>query len=236
MGNCADVCAREYAFTREAQDDYAARSYRRAQAATRDGAAAAEIVAVEVPARRGPPTSVDADEGPENVDFDRMPTLRPAFAPDGTVTAANASTINDGAAALVIADADTAAERGWPVLATVVAAAGHAQEPERFTTAPVGAMRALFERTGWAPGDVDAVEINEAFAVVVMAAMREFGLDDERVNVLGGAVSLGHPIGASGARILVTLLNVLRLRGGRRGVASICIGGGEALALAVERP
>jgi acetyl-CoA C-acetyltransferase len=234
MGTCAETCAREYAFTREEQDAYAVRSYRRAQEASRDGSAAAEIVAVDVPARRGPPRSVDTDEGPEMVDFDKLPTLRPAFEKDGTVTAANASTINDGAAALVIADATTAASRGWPVLATITGHAGHAHEPERFTTAPVGAMRKLFERTGWAPGDVDAFEINEAFAVVAMAAIREFGLDEERVNALGGSVALGHPIGASGARILVTLLNVLRLRSGRRGVAGICIGGGEALALAVE--
>ena len=234
MGTCAETCAREYAFTREEQDAYAVRSYRRAQEASRDGSAAAEIVAVDVPARRGAPRVVDTDEGPDMVDFDKLPTLRPAFEQDGTVTAANASTINDGAAALVIADAATAESRGWPVLATITGHAGHAHEPERFTTAPVGAMRKLFERTGWAPGDVDAFEINEAFAVVAMAAIREFGLDEERVNVLGGSVALGHPIGASGARILVTLLNVLRLRGGRRGVAGICIGGGEALALAVE--
>ncbi len=234
MGTCAETCAREYAFTREEQDAYAVRSYRRAQEASRDGSAAAEIVAVDVPARRGAPRVVDTDEGPDLVDFDKLPTLRPAFEQDGTVTAANASTINDGAAALVIADAATAESRGWPVLATITGHAGHAHEPERFTTAPVGAMRKLFERTGWAPGDVDAFEINEAFAVVAMAAIREFGLDEERVNALGGSVALGHPIGASGARILVTLLNVLRLRGGRRGVAGICIGGGEALALAVE--
>ena len=234
MGTCAETCAREYAFTREEQDAYAVRSYRRAQEASRDGSAAAEIVAVDVPARRGAPRVVDTDEGPDMVDFDKLPTLRPAFEQGGTVTAANASTINDGAAALVIADAATAESRGWPVLATIIGHAGHAHEPERFTTAPVGALRKLFERTGWASADVDAFEINEAFAVVAMAAIREFDLDEERVNALGGSVALGHPIGASGARILVTLLTVLRLRGGRRGVAGICIGGGEALALAVE--
>jgi acetyl-CoA C-acetyltransferase len=235
MGSCAEGCARDYAFTREAQDAYAARSYRRAQAAIADGDAAAEIVHVEVPARRGPPSIVDTDEGPAMVDFDKLPTLRPAFEKDGTITAANASTINDGAAALVLVDEEAARERGLPLLGRIVGYADHAQEPSTFTTAPLGAMRKLFERTGWAPGDVDAFEINEAFAVVPMAAIREFGLDEERVNVLGGAVAVGHPIGASGARILVTLLNVLRRGGGTRGVASICIGGGEAWAVAVER-
>jgi acetyl-CoA C-acetyltransferase len=235
MGSCAEGCARDYAFTREAQDAYAARSYRRAQAAIADGDAAVEIVHVEVPARRGPPSIVDTDEGPAMVDFDKLPTLRPAFEKDGTITAANASTINDGAAALVLVDEEAARERGLPLLGRIVGYADHAQEPSTFTTAPLGAMRKLFERTGWAPGDVDAFEINEAFAVVPMAAIREFGLDEERVNVLGGAVAVGHPIGASGARILVTLLNVLRRGGGTRGVASICIGGGEAWAVAVER-
>ncbi|CAN5815988.1 acetyl-CoA C-acetyltransferase [soil metagenome] len=234
MGTCADACAREYDFSREAQDAFAARSYRRAQAASSDGTARAEIVPVEVPVRRGDPRIVDTDEGPAMVDFDKMPTLRPAFEAGGTVTAANASTINDGAAALVIADSKTAAERGWPVLATLRGYSAHAQEPARFTTAPVGAMRRLFERTGWAPDEVDAYEINEAFAVVPMAVIRDFGLDEERVNVFGGSVALGHPIGASGARIIVTLLNALQRRGGKRGMAGICIGGGEALALALE--
>ncbi|MBA2668035.1 MAG: thiolase family protein [Trueperaceae bacterium] len=234
MGTCADACAREYDFSREAQDAFAARSYRRAQAASSDGTARAEIVPVEVPVRRGDPRIVDTDEGPAMVDFDKMPTLRPAFEAGGTVTAANASTINDGAAALVIADSKTAAERGWPVLATLRGYSAHAQEPARFTTAPVGAMRRLFERTGWAPDEVDAYEINEAFAVVPMAVIRDFELDEERVNVFGGSVALGHPIGASGARIIVTLLNALQRRGGKRGMAGICIGGGEALALALE--
>lgn len=234
MGSCADTCAREYGFSREEQDAYAVRSYRRALAAIENGAAAAEIVAVDVPGRKGAVTTVDTDEGPAMVDFDKLPTLRPAFEPGGTVTAANASTINDGAAALVVTDADTATARGWPVLATVRGYASHAQAPERFPSAPVGAMRALFERLGWSPDEVDAYEINEAFAVVPMAAMKEFGLPEDRVNVLGGAVAVGHPIGASGARILVTLLNVLRREGGRRGIASICIGGGEALAMGVE--
>jgi len=235
MGTGAEWCARTHGLSRAAQDDYAARSYRRAQHATAAGIAAREIVPVEVPGRRGAVTTVATDEGPARVDFDRLPTLRPVFEQDGTVTAGNASSLNDGAAALVIADETVAASRGWPVLARIRGYAGHAQAPSEFTTAPIGAMRALYARTGWKPEEVDAYEINEAFAVVPMVAMKAFDLDPERVNVLGGAVSVGHPIGTSGARILVTLLNVLQELGGRRGVASICIGGGEALALAIER-
>ncbi len=234
MGTCAERCAREYAFSREDQDAYAVRSYQRAQAATADGSFADEIVSVDVPGRRGAVTTVSIDEGPSVVDFDKLTKLRPAFEPDGTVTAANASTINDGAAALVLADEAAARSDGRTIAARLVGWSVHAQAPGDFTTAPIGAMRALFERTGWGPGDVDAFEINEAFAVVPMAAMAAFELPADRVNVFGGAVALGHPIGASGARIVVTLLNVLRRRGGSRGVASICIGGGEALALAVE--
>jgi acetyl-CoA C-acetyltransferase len=234
MGNCAERCAREYAFSREDQDAFAVRSYQRAQAATADGSFADEIVSVDVPGRRGAVTTVSIDEGPSAVDFDKLPKLRPAFEADGTVTAANASTINDGAAALVLADEAAARSDGRAIAARLVGWSVHAQAPADFTTAPIGAMRALFERTGWHPGDVDAFEINEAFAVVPMAAMTAFELPAERVNAFGGAVALGHPIGASGARIVVTLLNVLRRSGGSRGVASICIGGGEALALAVE--
>ncbi len=234
MGTCAERCAREYAFSREDQDAYAVRSYQRAQAETADGSFADEIVSVDVPGRRGAVTTVSIDEGPSVVDFDKLTKLRPAFEPDGTVTAANASTINDGAAALVLADEAAARSDGRTIAARLVGWSVHAQAPGDFTTAPIGAMRALFERTGWGPGDVDAFEINEAFAVVPMAAMAAFELPADRVNVFGGAVALGHPIGASGARIVVTLLNVLRRRGGSRGVASICIGGGEALALAVE--
>jgi len=234
MGVCAEWCARTYSFSREEQDAYAARSYRRAQHATDAGIAAREIVPVDVPGRKGAVTVVDTDEGPARVDYDRLPHLRPAFEQAGTVTAGNASSLNDGAAALVIADEAVAAEHGWPVLARIRGYAGHAQAPAEFTTAPIGAMRALYERTGWRPDEVDAYEINEAFSVVPMAAMQAFELDPERVNVLGGAVALGHPIGASGARILVTLLNALEELGGRRGVASICLGGGEALAMALE--
>lgn len=234
MGSCAELCAGRYAFTREEQDAYAERSYRRAQQALEDGTFAAETVPVEVPGRKGATTTVERDEGPTQVDFGRMPTLRPAFASDGTVTAANASTINDGAAALVITSEEVARRRGLPVLAHVRGSSGHALAPEWFTVAPVEALRALFTRLDWDPASVDAYEINEAFSVVPMAAMREFGLDADRVNVLGGAVALGHPIGASGARILVTLLSALRARQGRRGVAGICIGGGEALAMGIE--
>ncbi len=226
MGSCAETCARDYAIDRAAQDAYAVRSYERAQAAAGDGSYDAEIVATGLP--------VAVDEGPSKVDFARLPTLRPVFEADGTITAANASTINDGAAALALADEDVARAEGYPIEARLVGWSVHAQAPADFATAPIGAMHKLFERTGWTVDDVDAFEINEAFAVVPLAAMASLGLAGERVNVFGGAVALGHPIGASGARIVVTLLNVLRRRGGRRGVAAICIGGGEALALALE--
>ncbi len=234
MGSCAEGCAVEYAIERADQDAYAARSYRRAQAATSDGRASNEIVPFEVAGRKGS-VVVDVDEGPAKVDFEKLPKLRPAFDKTGTITAGNASTLNDGAAAVVLMDEDLAIERGTPVRARIVGHASHAQAPADFATAPIGALRALFERTGWAPEEVDVFEVNEAFAVVPMAVARAFGIDEERLNVLGGAVALGHPIGASGARIVVTLLNALELTGGRRGVAAICIGGGEAWALAVER-
>jgi acetyl-CoA C-acetyltransferase len=234
MGACAELCAGRYHFSREQQDAYAMRSYRRAQAAMHDGTFAGEIVAVDVPGRRGAVITVSEDEGPTKVDFDKVPGLRPAFDKDGTVTAANASTLNDGAAALVVTSEAIARERGMPVLAHIRGYSGHALEPEWFTVAPVEAMNKLFARLEWTPDSVDAYEINEAFSVVPMAAIEEFGLDEDRVNVLGGAVALGHPIGASGARILVTLLSALKRRGGRRGMASICIGGGEALAMGIE--
>jgi acetyl-CoA C-acetyltransferase len=234
MGACAELCAGRYHFSREQQDAYAMRSYRRAQAAMNDGTFAGEIVAVDVPGRRGAVITVSEDEGPTKVDFDKVPGLRPAFEKDGTVTAANASTLNDGAAALVVTSEAIARERGMPVLAHIRGYSGHALEPEWFTVAPVEAMKKLFARLDWTPDSVDAYEINEAFSVVPMAAIQEFGLDEDRVNVLGGAVALGHPIGASGARILVTLLSALKRGGGRRGMASICIGGGEALAMGIE--
>src|SRR5690606_8082314 len=184
----------------------------------------------------GDVTKVEHDEGPDAVDFEKMAKLRAAFEKDGTITAANASTINDGAAALIVTSEETAQRLGMPVLAAITGYAAHGEAPEWFTTAPVGAMRGLFDKLGWAPGDVDRFEINEAFSLVPMAAMKEFRLPAEKVNVFGGAVALGHPIGASGARILVTLLNALAAGGGRRGIASICIGGGEALAMGLESP
>ncbi len=234
MGNCGDLVAEKYGFTREDQDAFARESYERAQAAQKGGRFKAEIVPVEVPQRRGDPVLADEDEEPARIQLDKMAGLRAAFSKDGTVTAANASTINDGAAALLLSTADVAAERGYNVMARIVADSTVAQEPKWFTTAPVHALRKLYDKTGTAPSDWDLYEINEAFSGVAMAAMAEHQLDPETVNVNGGAVSLGHPIGCSGARILVTLLYALRDRGLQRGVATLCIGGGEAVALGVE--
>jgi acetyl-CoA C-acetyltransferase len=236
MGSCAESCARRYSFSREAQDEFAERSYRRAQAAIEDGTFAGEIVPVQVKGRKGDVTVIDKDEGPYVVDFEKMRKLRPAFEEGGTVTAANASTINDGAAALVITSEEAAARRGLPVLGVIEGYAGHGEEPEWFTVAPVGATKGLLSRLGWSADDVDVYEVNEAFSVVPMALMEELSVAPDRVNVFGGAVALGHPIGASGARILVTLLSAMKARGAKRGVASICIGGGEALSLAVTAP
>ena len=233
MGSCAELCASQYELSRSMQDEFAKQSYTRAQKAMEDGTFDNEIVPVEVKGRRGDVTIVSADEGPKLVKFDKIPGLRPAFEKDGTVTAANASTINDGAAALVICSDETAKARGYTVLAEINGYSVHAHEPEMFTTAPVSAMRKLYEKLSWSPDDVDLYEINEAFAVVPMAAMQAFELPAEKVNVHGGAVALGHPIGASGARIVVTLLNALKKHGKQTGMASICIGGGEALALGV---
>jgi len=235
MGNCAETCARHYGFTREEQDEFAARSYERARAAMEDGTFAAEIAPVEVPGRKGQVSVVEKDEEPHKADLAKMPKLRPAFDREGTVTAANASKINDGAAAVVVAAHGRADELGLKPIARIVAHATHSQEPEWFTTAPVGAIRKAADRAGLAVEDIDLFEINEAFSVVVMAAMKELGLGPEKVNVHGGAVALGHPIGASGARILTTLLRALELRGGRFGCAAICNGGGEAVAAIVER-
>jgi len=235
MGSCAEACAAKYGFSRAEQDAYAAESFRRALRAQEAGAFAEEIVAVDVPAAKGATVKVAVDEGPARVNFDRMPTLRPAFSKDGTITAANASSINDGAAVLAVAREDTAAARGWRPVARITGMGIHAQEPLWFTTAPVEAARRAMAAAGWGPNDVDLWEVNEAFAVVPLAFMRELGIGAERVNVDGGAIALGHPIGASGARIVVTLLGALQRRGLRRGVAAICIGGGEGLALCVER-
>ena len=236
MGNCAETCAAHYQFTREDQDAFAAESYRRARQASEDGTFAREIAPVEVAQRKGDPKRVDRDEEPFRSDLTKMAQLRPAFQKDGTVTAANASTINDGAAALVLTTAAHAARLGKKPLARIVAHSSNAQAPEWFTTAPVGAVGKVLARAGLAASDVDLWEVNEAFAVVAMAFVRELGVEPDRVNVHGGAVALGHPIGASGARILVTLLNAMAERGARRGCAAICIGGGEATAMIVERP
>jgi acetyl-CoA C-acetyltransferase len=234
MGDCGELCAKEKGITRQDQDAFAAESYRRALAAQKAGKFKGEIVAVEVAQRKGPPTIVDTDEEPGRGDIEKLASLRPAFQKDGTITAGNASSINDGAAALVLAGADVVQKRGLKPLARVVASAGHAQAPEWFTTAPAGAIEKVLARAGWKMEDVDLWEINEAFAVVSIANNRMLGLDPARVNPWGGAVALGHPIGASGARVLVTLLAALRDAGKKRGVASLCIGGGEGIALAVE--
>jgi acetyl-CoA C-acetyltransferase len=234
MGTFAESCADKYAFTREAQDEFAVRSLTRARTANEDGTFGWEIAPVTVPGKKGD-VVIDRDEQPAKANPDKIPTLKPAFRKDGTVTAANSSSISDGAAALLLMPRSVAERRGLRPLAIIVDHATHAQEPGWFTTAPVGAMRKLLAKVGWKPSDVDRYEINEAFAVVTMAAMKEFGLPPEKVNVHGGACALGHPIGASGARIVVTLLGALRKSGGKRGVASLCIGGGEATAMAIER-
>jgi acetyl-CoA C-acetyltransferase len=234
MGNCAELCVAKYKFTREEQDAFALESYKRAQNATKSCAFSEEIVAVEVPQKKGEPVRVDADEEPFSAPLEKMPTLKPSFQKDGSVTAANSSKINDGAAALVVTSEEKAREKGWKPIARIVAHAGVAQAPEWFTTAPVGAIQKLLQKTGLRVEDIDLWEINEAFAAVAMAAIRELGLPPDRVNVNGGAVALGHPIGASGARILTTLIHALRKRGKKRGVAAICIGGGEATAMLVE--
>ena len=234
MGSCAEQCATKYAFTREQQDAYAIASFQRANAAQQDGRFAAEITPVEIADAKGNVTRVELDEGPAKVKYDKLPTLRPVFEKTGTITAANASTLNDGAAALLLATADTAKAKALKPLARIVAFGSYAQDPLWFTTAPVQAAQNALARAGWKVGDVDLWEVNEAFAVVPMAFMQELGIPHEKLNVRGGAISLGHPIGASGARIVVTLLAALKDRGLRRGVAAICIGGGEGLAVCVE--
>jgi acetyl-CoA C-acetyltransferase len=234
MGTYAEDAARHYQFTREQQDAYATESLNRAKRATNDGSFKDEIVAVKI-AGKGGEVEIAQDEQPRKADPAKIPTLKPAFAKDGTVTAANSSSISDGAAALVLARGDIADKRGLKPLARIVAQASHAAEPRWFTTAPVGAIEKVLKQAGWKADDVDLFEINEAFANVAMIAMRDLRLPHEKVNVNGGACALGHPIGASGARIIVTLLNALQRRNLKRGVASLCIGGGEATAVAVER-
>jgi acetyl-CoA C-acetyltransferase len=233
MGCFADNTASKYGFTRAQQDAFATESVRRAMQALQAGDFDLEVAPVTVKGRKGE-TLIARDETPGTCDASKITSLKPAFNKDGTVTAASSSSISDGAAALVLMSAKTADARGLKPLARVVAYASHAHEPEWFTTAPVGAIRKVLAQLGWKPHDADLYEINEAFAVVTMAAMRDIDIDHARVNVAGGACALGHPIGATGARILTTLLHALRRRGGKRGVASLCIGGGEAVALAVE--
>ncbi|SDJ64957.1 acetyl-CoA C-acyltransferase [Microbulbifer yueqingensis] len=234
MGKFAECTADKYEFTREEQDSFALESLARANAAIEQGAFEREITPVTISSRRGD-VEVSVDEGPGNARPDKIPQLKPAFRKDGTVTAANASSISDGAAALVLMRESEAKARGLKPLAVLRGQTQFAQEPEWFTTAPVGAMQNLLEKTGWNTADVDLFEINEAFAVVTMSAMRELDLPHEKVNVNGGACALGHPLGASGARILVTLLGALEKRGLKKGIASLCIGGGEATAVAIER-
>lgn len=233
MGVFAESCAAKYGFSREEQDAFAAESVRRAQAAVAEGRFRAEIAAVTVAGRKGE-VSIDGDETPGKCDLNKIPSLKPAFKKDGTVTAASSSSISDGAAATVLMTAEHARSHGLEPLARVIGHVTHSQTPEWFTTAPVGAIDRLLQRIGWSVDQVDLFEVNEAFAVVAMAPMRELGVPHAKLNVNGGACALGHPIGCTGARIVVTLIHALRARGGGRGVAALCIGGGEATAIAVE--
>jgi acetyl-CoA C-acetyltransferase len=233
MGTFGEQCAEKYQFTRQEQDAFAVASVRRAKAATESGAFKDEIVPVTVKGRAGE-TVISVDEGPGKVKLDKIPTLKPAFKKDGTITAASSSSINDGAAALVLSRESTAKALGAKPIARIVGHATFSQAPEWFTTAPVGAVQKLLKKIGWTVQDVDLWEVNEAFAVVPMAAMKELGISHDIVNVNGGACALGHPIGASGARIIVTLIHALKARGKTKGVATLCIGGGEGTALAIE--
>ena len=234
MGNCGELCAKEFGFTREAQDEFSRQSYELALGAQESKAFDAELTSVTVKTRKGD-VVVSEDEEPKRARLDKMPSLRPAFDREGTITAANASKINDGASALVLASGDVVKAQGLKPIAKLVGYAAHAQAPEWFTTAPVGAMKSLLDKTGLKASDIDLFEVNEAFAVVAMAAMKEIGFERDKLNVHGGAVALGHPIGCSGARILTTLIHALHGKDLQRGMASICIGGGEALAMVVER-
>ena len=233
MGTFAEECVAKYQFSRADQDAFAIDSVKRAQAATADGSFQWEIAPVTVAGRNGD-TVIDKDEGPVKAKLDKIPALKPAFKKDGTITAASSSSINDGAAALVIMRESTAKKLGCTPLARIVAHTRHSQEPNQFTTAPVGAIAKLYEKTGWNTQEVDLFEVNEAFAAVAMAAMAEHKIPHDKINIHGGACALGHPIGASGARIIVTLLGALKKTGGKRGVAALCIGGGEATAMAIE--
>ncbi len=233
MGSFAQDMANTKGYTREQMDDFAIRSLKRAQTAVNEGYFSDEIVAVTVKTRKGD-VLVDKDEQPFNANIDKIPTLRPAFAKDGTITAANASSISDGASALVISSADHAAAKGLNPLAKVIAYASNSQHPSEFTIAPVGAIQKVLDKTGWAASDVDLWEINEAFAMVTMCPMDEFKLAPEKVNINGGACALGHPVGSTGSRIILTLIHALKRTGGKKGIAALCIGGGEATAVAIE--
>jgi acetyl-CoA C-acetyltransferase len=235
MGNLAELCAREWKFTREQQDEFAINSFKRAQEAIQSGKFKEEIIPVEIPGKKGDVVRVDTDEGPGKAQFDKIPSLKPVFDKAGSVTAANASTINDGAAAVVLMSAEKAKALGLKPIARLAAYGTNAQEPEWFTTAPAEAMKRAMKKAGWDAKSVDLWEVNEAFAVVAMAAQKDLSIPADKFNVWGGGISLGHPIGASGARITITLLSALKDRGAKRGVAGICIGGGEATALCVER-
>jgi acetyl-CoA C-acetyltransferase len=235
MGNAGEMCAKKYEFTREAQDDYAKESFRRALAAQKEGKFKDEIAGVSVPQKKGDPIVVSEDEGPKKGDPSKMGALKPAFDKNGTITAANASSINDGASAVVLASEAAVKRHGLSPIARIVGYGGAAQAPEWFTTAPVAAVKDAAQRTGLTPKEIDLYEINEAFAVVAMAANRDLGLDPQAVNVNGGAIALGHPIGASGARIFTTLLHAMQGRNAKRGLATLCIGGGEAVAVVAER-
>jgi acetyl-CoA C-acetyltransferase len=233
MGVYADRTAKEYQFTREQQDEYALETLKRAQAAASEGRFKREIAPIEIKGK-GEPIRIDTDELPRKARPEKIPTLKPAFSPDGTVTAANASAISDGAAALVLMKESEANKRGLKPLARIVSTAAHAHEPSQFTTAPVPAIRKALDKAGWKAADIDLWEINEAFAIVPMIAMRDLGVERDRINVNGGACALGHPIGASGARVLVTLIAALEAKGKKKGVAALCIGGGEGIAATVE--
>ncbi|SDQ01574.1 thiolase family protein [Ectopseudomonas guguanensis] len=233
MGSFAQETADKYGITREEMDAYAIESLKRAQAAIQDGSLEAEIVPITVTSRKGE-VLVKDDEQPLTANLDKIPALKPAFRKDGTITAANASSISDGASALLLMTAEEAAKRGLKPLARVVAHATQSQDPSEFTLAPIGAMSNLLKKTGWNKDEVDLFEINEAFAMVTMLAMREHGLDHTKVNVFGGACAQGHPVGSTGSRIILTLINALQKKGGKRGIASLCIGGGEATAVAIE--
>ena len=234
MGNCGELCAKEKNFSREAQDAYATESFKRAQKAQAEKKFETEIAPISISGAKGESVLIEQDEGPTKVKFEKIPTLKPVFDKAGTITAANASTLNDGAAALVLMSADHAKTLGLKPIARIVSHATHAQAPEWFTTAPAAAMKRAVEKAGWKMSEIDLFEVNEAFGVVAMAAQKDLEIPHEKLNVWGGAISLGHPIGASGARIVITLISALRDRGLKKGLAGICIGGGEATAMTVE--